>query len=619
MAKQLVNPFERHVEKAVLGLAGLALVASIATYVVRTPNRTELGGETVTPGSVDEKIAQKASDAIKRMQNAKAEPQIPEPLAAKFEESLKPIKAPALPLAAALRPDVPMVDAGIIGGPAGLVKVNKPAKPVFTKGRGTFVMQDAAGNRLVPSDWVSVSALWNVKEQREAQMRDYGSAHSEIVLASPQLQRRMQRPDGTWSEGDWQDVDCSPAAKLPREPVIRLVADGKKITVDRDTLKDIDRFRADLLQSGMQLDLIRPMPPEMAKPTHWVLPIITKYRDVLLQDDEYLYPAEAPAVEPVDRFGVGGEGGAKAVKRVLTPAEEQSKKLEDARVLLDSAIKNLVKSDATRAYNWALEVSVAPATTPADKDKAKRLQKEAEQAEKQIVRETALGTQPKPGGGPATAQGDKPKREKLPTQQVWAHDATIGNLVSGATYQYRMRFRMLNVLAGAPNKFEKPENAAVVLVAGEWSDPTDPVTIEPSVEYYVTGEDPKDKEISVDYFRWYLGVWVKPERRMKCGIGQTLSDRQRIKVPGIDDPNAVETAEVEFTADAVVIDVDLDRPIRERKAGSTPKGVRFGAPANGTAAVLVDSQGHLTERFVLVDKNHPGKKEATNRLWAPKK
>jgi hypothetical protein len=106
---------------------------------------------------------------------------------------------------------------------------------------------------------------------------------------------------------------------------------------------------------------------------------------------------------------------------------------------------------------------------------------------------------------------------------------------------------------------------------------------------------------------------------MKCGIGQTLSDRQRIKVPGIDDPNAVETAEVEFTADAVPIDIDLDRPVRERKAGTNPKGVRFGAPTSSTAAVLVDAQGRLTERFVLVDKNHPGKKKATGDLWIPKK
>jgi len=364
---------------------------------------------------------------------------------------------------------------------------------------------------------------------------------------------------------------------------------------------------------------LRPLPPEMAKPTHWTLPVITSYRDVLIQDDEYLYPAEAPATEPADRYGVGGEVTRKAAARTRTPAEEQSKRLEEARGLLDAALKNLVKSDATRAYNIALEVSVHTDTSPADKEKAKKIMKEAEQAASDIERKLKLGQPAQPNSGPDVAQADRPKREKLPAQQVWAHDAKIGSLAGGTTFQYRLRVRLLNVLAGAPHKFDKPENAAVLLITGEWSDPSDPVTIAPSVEYFVTGEDPKDKEISLDFFRWYLGVWLKPERRIKVGIGQTISDRQRVKAPGIDDPDVVETPEVDFTADAVVIDVDLDRPVRERKAGTTPKGVRFGAPASATAAVLMDSQGRLTERFVLVDKNHPSKKEATGRLWTPKK
>ena len=35
MAKQVVNPIERHLEKALLGAAGIALIAVIVLYVVR--------------------------------------------------------------------------------------------------------------------------------------------------------------------------------------------------------------------------------------------------------------------------------------------------------------------------------------------------------------------------------------------------------------------------------------------------------------------------------------------------------------------------------------------------------------------------------------------------------
>ena len=104
---------------------------------------------------------------------------------------------------------------------------------------------------------------------------------------------------------------------------------------------------------------------------------------------------------------------------------------------------------------------------------------------------------------------------------------------------------------------------------------------------------------------------------MKAGIGETILDRQRVPAPGIDDPSVVDNPEVEFNADVVVVDVDLDRPIRERRAGSSAAGVRFGPPAPSTAAVLVDAEGRLHERWVPVDKIHPRKRDATNKVWSP--
>ena len=61
MAKQLVNPIERHVEKAVLGLTGLALIAAIGLFLVSSPNQLELGGQAVKPGTIDQVVAQKAA------------------------------------------------------------------------------------------------------------------------------------------------------------------------------------------------------------------------------------------------------------------------------------------------------------------------------------------------------------------------------------------------------------------------------------------------------------------------------------------------------------------------------------------------------------------------------
>ena len=70
MAKQLVNPIERHVEKAVLGLTGLALAAVIALYLVTSPNQIELGQEKVSPSTIDGKVAKKAADVVGRIRAA---------------------------------------------------------------------------------------------------------------------------------------------------------------------------------------------------------------------------------------------------------------------------------------------------------------------------------------------------------------------------------------------------------------------------------------------------------------------------------------------------------------------------------------------------------------------
>ena len=45
MAKQLVSPVERHVEKGILGVAVVLLLGVVAMYLVSSPNQMELGGE----------------------------------------------------------------------------------------------------------------------------------------------------------------------------------------------------------------------------------------------------------------------------------------------------------------------------------------------------------------------------------------------------------------------------------------------------------------------------------------------------------------------------------------------------------------------------------------------
>lgn len=624
MAKQLVNPIERHVEKAVLGLAGLTLVAVIALFLVTSPNQIELGQEKVSPGTIDGKVAQKAAEVVGRLRGATPKSSIPPPLFDAFAGSLQPLGRTPLPAAVAIGPEVPIVDVqGTAMGQAELVKVICPDKPTISQGRGIIVAAGAGGqSQFVPVDWVTVSAIFDVKQQSELQRREYGAKYSEIIFAPPEIQRRVRLPNGNWPDDGWTDVKAWPTPGIPREPVISILEEGGKPFVDKEQLKTIEKFYSDLQHPKLQLDILRPMPPVMVQGTRWTLPIITSARDVMKQDDEYLNPSE-PSLDPIDRYGVSEEPPQK--KEAATepkPTGKHAAKLQEGQQLLERARQNNSENDAVAAINAAVEIITDrnPPPNPADLTKAEKLHKDATQEKNDIKRRIAMGGgAPPPAGGQQPGQPVTKLRDRLPEQQVWAHDAAVGSIANGETYQYRMRFRIYNRLAGGADRFSKPEFAATVFIAGDWSEPSDPVVVEPASKVFVTSDNQRDSEISVEFFQWFGGVWVKPTRRIKSTIGETIRDTQRTPAPAIDNPEEVDNPEVPFIADATILDIDFGRAFRERRAGSTSKGVRFDSPKPTTSTVYIDSQGRLHERFVALDKVHPDRRDMINRLWQPPK
>ena len=623
MAKQLVNPIERHLEKAVLGLTGLALVAVIALYLVTSPNQIELGQEKVSPSTIDPKVAQKAADIVGKLRTAPLKTSIPQSLIEEFNGSLAPLEHTPLPMAVAIGPEVPIVDvAGRAAGQVELVKVNRPDKPSVSNGRGTIVIAGAGGlQQHVPVDWVTVSALFDVKKQSELQSLEYGATRDEVVFAPPDIQRRLRRPNGSWSDEDWTDVKAWPSPPVPPPPVITMSDEkeaGTKI-VTKEQLKAIDEFYTKLQHPKMQLDILRPMPPTMAPPTHWALPVITTYRDVMNQDDEYLFPDDPPSTDPIDRYELSGETSKRKETPVeLSPAEMIARNLQEGQKLLESAQQNNSENDAIKAYNLGHDIATDRTAGAADKVKAEKLKAAATQAINDIKRRIAMGGGAVPPLVGQPAGQPVKKRERLPVQQIWAHDAAVDSIRNGETYQYRIRFRIYNRLAGAPDKFKNPELAQTVFIAGDWSEPSDPVLIEPATKFFITSDNQKDEEVSVEFYQWFGGVWVKPTRRIKAAVGEMIRDRQRTPAPAVDDPEVVDNPEVDFRADATIVDIDFDRAVRERRTGTTPKGVKFGALLPSSSVVFVDSQGRLHERIVLLDKVHPQKREMESRRYNPK-
>lgn len=615
MAKQMINPVERHFEKGVLGIAVLMLIGVIALYLVTSPNQLEMDGQKVTPSTIDARLAQKATTIRERIRNTIVDVEVPEKLFPEFESTLAPLNKSPLRATGDFGPDIPKVDqAGDLVGQAKLVEVFQMEKPRISLGRSTYKLESDNGELSYPvANWVTVTSLFDVKQQSERQRLAFGATRSNVLFGPIEIQRRKRHPNGSWSDDDWALVKSWPSYKPSRIPSLRLQKQKGKLAISRSQLKDLENFVNNLDEAILQWDLIRPLMPDVINGSKWRFPIITSFRDVLMQDDEYLFPNEPPSLNPEDRYGfiTEVENKPKAVK--LTKAQEHAQSLKEGEQLLKLAIKNNSVDDATRAFNKAAGVIRDPTANKNLKDKANKLKDRAEQAISDIGRRLRV-----PRNRPdAQADDDTPVRQKLPVQQIWAHDARVGSIESGSTYQYRIRATIYNQLAGEPLKFADPQHASLIFIPGKWSEASSPVTIPPDIEFYVTSSDVKRQEVGVELFRWFEGVWVKG-RRFKYKIGDQITGQSKAVVPSFEIADETERATVDFDANATVVDIDFSRNYRDRKSGGrTRKGVKFGSPSRETAIVFVDAAGELYERLIPIEKGHPAKKSAKAREFKP--
>ncbi len=611
MAKQLVNPIERHVEKGVLGVTGLVLIGVIVFYLVLSPNRMELGGESVSPSTIDQKVNKRATYARERIRDASAEEDIPEALIEEFVEWLDPFEQGNLALSSqavvAIGPAVPIIDAPeAFAGQAELVKVVPTSEPKIISGRSTYLTYTTENKEQhLPANWVTISVVFDVKQQMAWQRQAYGPARKEVVFGETSVQRRARRPDGSWSDDDWAEVKPWPAASLPPAPSIPLLQEEGEVVVPRADRDKLEEFLDGLREPQTQLALLRPMMPNFVpdRGDEWTLPIITSKRDVLEQD-EY-YSDQPPSSNPMSRYD---EEVVRREETILTPTQ----KLTKSSQLLKSAWDNKSVNEARNAYNLAFEVTQDADARAGDKTAANRLMAEAEQREKDINR-WALDPRNRSRGLQRGAEDvDEAVREPPPRQQIWVFDADPDSVVSGRTYQYRLRPSIYNRLAGQPGKFRNQLDAGTVFIAGEWTEPVE-VAIAPTTLFFATGKDKGKHKVGVEFFQWFEGTWVKT--REKFGVGQALAVTKRTEISRSD--TEVDRPRVEFTADATVVDIDFDRAYRARKRGSRRSGFKFDRPSTACCVVLADATGRLHERFVPTDKSHPGKKEAANRVKKP--
>ncbi len=616
MAKQIVGPVERHFEKVVVGIAGVLLLGAVAQYLVTSPNKMDLGGgDAVSPTAVDAALASKAQEVSGRIRNGRSSVDIPEPLFDEFAKAVNPFTDSDLsnpwPIAAPIQPEVPIVDPpDIVLGVQRLATVLQMPKPAVTNGRSTIRVESDSDSDsdsvLVITNWATVSSLFDRASQAKQFSDTYGATNSDVFFAGVDIQRRTMKPDGSWDDGAWQDIRPWPVLEMEMiVPELTLQRIQGRSEIPQNLYNDLQGYFTELAEGLTQIEIIRPLFVKIVNGATWSFPQITDYKNVLIYDDELLYPDEASPY-PGDRYKTGKSPEAKDTTIVvkLTPKEL----IQSGREKLQRA---QTANDATRAYNDFFSVKRDPKATALERDEAIRWLRQAEQLIKDMNRKAQFGGQ---GGGKGSAQKPKKKkRERLPHQQLWAHDAIEGSIEAGLTYQYRIRAVLFNILAGEPGKFDDPSLSLTVLMEGPWSEPSEPVVIRDTVRYFVTSFNERRKQISVEFFQWWAGVWVK--NRDVFAVGQKLAKKARANVPDIFDPTQADYTLVPFSADATVMEIDFKRSYRDRGRAASREGVAYGPPSEMCSAVLLDANGDLQERFIPIDKANPEKSVYAAKVW----
>ncbi len=619
MAKQLVGPLERHLEKAVVAVAGLVLVGAVGMYLITSPNQVTINGALVPPSKIDNELVAAARAVRDRVVGVSSDVQPPPPLYDDFVSLLEPFSEAKLNDlfvgAVAFGPTIPIIDPPTaVDGDKELVKVITLDQPIVTSGRSTFNLRSQDGDyyRGV-HNWAVISLLFDREKQSKLQASAYGGSRKEITFGPVELQRRARRPGGIWNDADWEIVSAWPAKAVPSPPEFTIIEADGQFDVPREQYAALSDYYQALNKPEMQLGMLRPLGLEVFNGSPWKWPELVPHKDLLLQDSDMLRPGAKPDASPDDRYG---ESEAVQAKAFVARGEEKTfdELVAEGFELLAKARQSRDVNQALTAYNLCFGVSVDIRAGGRAKNLAKQCMAKAELLEDDLKRQRDQ-KQPSKGRVVTDDEDEIVSIDRYPRQQIWIIDAKKDSIVPGQSYQYRMRVSIYNRLVAEPAKFANPQDAKVVFLSSEWSEPSDVVEYEAVSHMFARSFDQRTEKIYIEVFQWFDGEWVKGTNRF--GVGDRMAFTDRASTRAIDDPTREVKALVDFEIDGTVVDIDFARSFREEKKGLTKDGVKMGPVSKECSVIYVDSAGELHERFVPFDKKHPFRSELSSRLWKP--
>lgn len=622
-SNNVLQTIETHVEKGILGLAVLFALGLAGYCLVIGPNQVEYNGTWLGPDEVDEAVAEQA----KRLETAyrNAEPQLPTvpayagQLQSSFsagifanEPNVPPVPR-ELRVATAFGPPLPPLpgleeeERNIV-----LADVLPPTKPVTITGssllfrQAVIAVQAQPGTTPTPTAvataapqaderaWVTVGA-WLPREaqKREMTKRKYAGYRAHVDVTGVEVQRQELLPSGEYS--DWQDVPISLAALKFEIPSPVFDERSGDVLNRSDLNAKLEEVKAN------QPLVLQPPFYDIEAGDDWDVPfpslrVKTEIPEPQVEKPEPRPEEPARPVRPPPGMGMPPGGGGRPPGMGYPPgggtprAPRASDNTKEARQQAQQRWKDAKKAFAERNYQ-AAKTECQWLIDNVDQHKNRRMAKDAERMQSRAQRELDRGRKTE-----AVAFVRHDNADKDPG--VWFHDDSVE---PGKTYRYRMRVRIWNRYVGKRDVLQDPSNAEKTELTGDWSLPSDPVTVAPETHFFVRGAT-SDDAVNVEVFKRFRGDWYKESFLVR--VGDEIGELREIKTYELDDKGNPVRAGVDFRTGAVVLDIRNERSLPVRQASADGQFRYYAADAM-VLTYLAPADGRVIQRVDRDDRADP--------------
>lgn len=634
MSKGSFNFFEMHLEKIVLGLGGVFLLFMVWTYLISSPNVVEYNGQALGPAEVDDKIVDAAKDLERAVRNQ--DPQKVETV--RYDSQVEQVlgagifgAAPdgAPPLASTLRRSAPFGErveypgAQDGGGIAvAVVKPIAPERPLVSSGRSvvtpaSFKVPPAPDPAAEPRalSWVSVAAYFPLdKQQQDMKAAGYSADKQRVYIAGVDVQRQELLASGEWSE--WADVKDSKAAVQVEIPEVEIDSASGAV---RNAVAVKDKLN---LIRELQREIIQPEFHTVDKGDRWDMPTLP---DMLRPPPKGANASTGTgmqgrggAVAPPPTEGEGGMGGGRTPPPPAPPiggggirpgqgrpgigglgprgggggGVGQSSDIAEARRQADRDIKDAEAAFQRKEYDSALTlvegVISNQQATDEQKSRSRTLKRKIEEERERQAR-SAPATQ-----AATLAAGEIARRSSDGAYAMWFNDDTA---VAGKTYRYRMRVQIWNRYVGQLRSVKELDDAKQATLPGEWSEPSDPISVMPTSYFFVRGpKGPTGTVANVEVWKWTDGAWTR--ETFDVAPGETIGGIKKDK-----------SGSQDFTTDLVALDVRKEM-VKTRKPGKDDSGFSFSPEIETIVVTYVDPiDGQIKERTAATYRTDPVRKK----------